>query len=157
MVLSADAAVQAYIAEAVRVVGVMIDGGVAVDRAIDWFRGVPLANVGLQTAEEQVFHGRAGLVLSYLDDWQAHRQPSFSYCYRAVLRAVDARYDVRGSVLAEMVRSCLMNRATLPVTRRTYYAEHATPEAMRHLEQLTSRLLFGRKGRFSPEEFHYLR
>ncbi|WP_132914002.1 hypothetical protein [Pseudomonas aeruginosa] len=40
--------------------------------------------------------------------------PSYHACYRTVLRAVDARYDVRGSVLAEMVKACLAQRATLP-------------------------------------------
>ena len=37
--------------------------------------------------------------------------PSYHACYRTVLRAVDARYDVRGSVLAEMVKACLAQRA----------------------------------------------
>lgn len=82
---------------------------------------------------------------------------TYAYSYRAVLQAVEARYDVHGSVLAEMIRACPTDRAALPVSRRVYCAEHAIPEAIRYLEQLTARLLFGANGRFSPEEYRYLR
>lgn len=88
---------------------------------------------------------------------QAGRQPAYHSCYRTVLHAVDARFDIRGYVLAEMVRGCLMNRATLPAERRAYFALCAGPEAMVYLEKLTASLLFGPKGRFSPEEYRYSR
>ncbi|MCY1406545.1 hypothetical protein D3C76_680690 [compost metagenome] len=89
--------------------------------------------------------------------WQAGRTPTYHSCYRTVLRAVDERYDMRGYVLAEMVRTCLKHRATLTVTQRAYFARHAQPEAMAYLETLTATLLFGPKGRFSPEEYRYSR
>lgn len=56
----------------------------------------------------------------YWDEWLA---PLYAYSYRTLLQALEAQYDVRGSVLAGMIRDCLMNRAT----RRVYYAEHAAP------------------------------
>ncbi|ALY63733.1 MULTISPECIES: hypothetical protein [Pseudomonas aeruginosa group] len=81
--------------------------------------------------------------------------PSYHACYRTVLRAVDARYDVRGSVLAEMVKACLAQRATLPAALRAHFAQYAPAEAMAYLERVTATLLFGPKGRFSPQEYRY--
>lgn len=50
------------------------------------------------------------------------RQPSqsprnyrltFHFCYATVIKAVDARYDIRGYMLAELVKLCLKNRARI--------------------------------------------
>lgn len=81
--------------------------------------------------------------------------PSYHACYRTVLRAVDARYDVRGSVLAEMVKACLAHRAILPAAQRAYFTQHAPEEAVAYLEKFTATLLFGPQGRFSPQEYRY--
>ncbi|KFB21506.1 hypothetical protein PGPR2_16470 [Pseudomonas aeruginosa PGPR2] len=81
--------------------------------------------------------------------------PSYHACYRTVLRAVDARYDVRGSVLAEMVKACLAHRAAIPAVQRAYFVQQAPAEAMAYLEKFTAMLLFGPKGRFSPQEYRY--
>jgi len=45
--------------------------------------------------------------------------------YATVLKAVDARYDIRGYVLARMVRLCLKNRGTVPLALRDQYAQYA--------------------------------
>lgn len=86
---------------------------------------------------------------------QVSPQSTFLACYDTVLRAVDARYDVRGYVLAEMVKACLVHRATLTAAQRVYFAQYAPREAAAYLERLAAMLLFGPKGRFSPQEYRY--
>ncbi|MDH1145758.1 hypothetical protein N5C60_14195 [Pseudomonas mosselii] len=86
---------------------------------------------------------------------QVSPQSTFYACYDTVLRAVDARYDVRGYVLTEMVKACLAHRATLPAAQRVYFAQYAPREVAAYLERLTAMLLFGPKGRFSPQEYRY--
>ncbi|EMR49354.1 hypothetical protein PPUTLS46_001777 [Pseudomonas putida LS46] len=86
---------------------------------------------------------------------QVDQKPIYHLCYRTILRAMDERYDIRGYVLAEMVRTCLKYRAILPAIQRSYFALHAQSEAITYLEHLTANLLFGPQGRFSPGEYHY--
>lgn len=86
---------------------------------------------------------------------QVDHQSAYHSCYRTVLQAVDTRYDVRGSVLAGMVKACLAHRAILPATQRAYFAQHAPEEAVAYLEKFTATLLFGPQGRLSPQEYHY--
>ncbi|WAB99744.1 hypothetical protein OSW16_08920 [Pseudomonas putida] len=85
-----------------------------------------------------------------------HPQLAFQSCYRSVLKAVDSRYDIRGYVLAELVRLCLDNRARIPLIHRPHYDQYVSPEALAFLEHATARLLFGPAGRFSSREYHYL-
>lgn len=80
---------------------------------------------------------------------------AFHSCYDTVLRMVDARYDIRGYVLAQMVRLCLQSRGTLPLAYRNFYAQYAQDEAIAFLEMCVTHLLFGPAGRFSPQEYHY--
>ncbi|AGN83528.1 hypothetical protein HB13667_05545 [Pseudomonas putida] len=87
--------------------------------------------------------------------WQVDHQSAYQSCYCTVLHTVDARYDVRGSVLAEMVKACLIHRATLPAAQRAYFVQHASEEAVTYLEKFTARLFFGPQGRFSPQEYRY--
>lgn len=86
---------------------------------------------------------------------QVVHQSAYHSCYRTVLDTVDARYDVRGSVLAEMVKACLAHRAILPAAQRAYFTQHAPEEAVAYLEKFTATLLFGPQGRFSPQEYRY--
>lgn len=86
---------------------------------------------------------------------QIDSQPTYYSCYHTVLHTVDARYDVRGSVLAEMVKACLANRATLSAEQRECFVQHAPEEAVAYLEKFTATLLFGSLGRFSPQEYRY--
>lgn len=76
-------------------------------------------------------------------------------CYATVLKAVDARYDVRGYILAQMVRVCLENRGRVPLTQRAHYERYAQKEAIAFTELFTASLLFGAAGRFSPYEYLY--
>lgn len=89
-----------------------------------------------------------------MSDWQAsqsaRKRPVFRKCYSTVIRAVDARYDIRGYLLAELVILCLKNRASVPLARRVYYERYVQKEAIAYLKHLTARLLFGPDGRFSP-------
>lgn len=79
----------------------------------------------------------------------------FHSCFNTVLKAVDARYDVRGYMLAELVRLCLENRARVPLIHRAHYDRYVQQEAIDFLEQFASHLLFGSTGRFSPDEYRY--
>lgn len=79
----------------------------------------------------------------------------FRSCYSTVLRSIDARYDVRGSFLAELIKSCLRNRAKIPPPVKEFFQTHVQPEAISAIEFLTVYLLFGPKGRFSPNEYRY--
>lgn len=76
-------------------------------------------------------------------------------CYATVLKAVDARYDVRGYILAQMVSACLENRGRVPLTQRAHYERYAQKEAIAFTELFTASLLFGVAGRFSPYEYLY--
>lgn len=67
-------------------------------------------------------------------------------CYRTLLSALDRRYDIRGSLLSEMVILCLANHGKLPPIRRAYYQRRAQAEAIDYLEHLTARLLYGPGG-----------
>nr|WP_286919549.1 hypothetical protein [Pseudomonas sp. UBA6753] len=78
----------------------------------------------------------------------------FHSCYATVLRAADARYDVRGYVLSELVSLCLGNRATVPLVYRAHYERYAQKEAIAFVESFTAQLFF-RAGRFSPHEYRY--
>lgn len=83
-------------------------------------------------------------------------QPVFRDCYSTVLKATDARYDVRGYLLAELVVLCLKNRAVVPMCHRPYYESCVQKEAIAFLQRFTARLLFGPGGRFSPHEYRYI-
>lgn len=85
-----------------------------------------------------------------------HQHLVFRYCYRTVIKAVDERYDVRGSILAELVRSCLENRGRITLSQRDFYSRSVLQEAVTYLEFFTERLLFGPHGRLSPTEYRYL-
>ncbi|HCF9805907.1 hypothetical protein ACM79S_25590 [Pseudomonas aeruginosa] len=93
--------------------------------------------------------------MSRVTQRQVRPQTTYHACYHTVLRAADARYDVRGYLLAEMVKACLAHRATLSAAQRVYFAQYAPREAVACLERLTAMLLFGPKGRFSPQEYRY--
>lgn len=91
------------------------------------------------------------------DDVYLHvgRPPSYRSCYWTILRSLDDRYDIRGYILAEMVKACLQHRGVLPSMHRSFFSLYASSEAMIYLEKRTASLLFGPKGRFSPEEYRY--
>ena len=78
----------------------------------------------------------------------------FHSCYATVLKATDARYDVRGYLLSQVVSLCLGNRATVPLAYRDQYDRCVQREALTFVEYFTARLLFG-SGRFSPHEYRY--
>lgn len=81
---------------------------------------------------------------------------TFHFCYATVIKAIDARYDIRGYMLAELVKLCLKNRARILDGRRTFYERHVQLEALTYLECFTAKLLFGPGGRLCPHEYHYV-
>lgn len=85
-----------------------------------------------------------------------HQEIVYRFCYSTIINAVDARYDVRGSLLAEMVKLCLENRGRVPFPLRTRYDSLVQQKAISYLESFTAELLFGPSGRFSPNEYCYL-
>lgn len=71
-----------------------------------------------------------------------------------MLKAANARYDVRGYLLSQLVNLCLSNRATVPRVYRDHYERCVQKEALKFVEYFTAQLLFG-SGRFSPHEYRY--
>ena len=54
--------------------------------------------------------------------WSTRNQPPpYTNCDPIAIRAVDAKYDVRGYLLSQLVVLCLKNRAAIPFARRAYY------------------------------------
>lgn len=76
-------------------------------------------------------------------------------CYKTIINTIEARYDVRGSLLAELVRSSLENRARASASLRQYCSSYVQEEALSYIDRVTERLLFGPNGRFSAAEYGY--
>ncbi len=82
---------------------------------------------------------------------------TFHFCYATVTKAVGARYDIRGYMLAELLKLSLKNRARIiGGRRRAFYEHHVQLEALTYLECFTAKLLFGPGGRLCPHEYHYV-
>ncbi|EMM3098263.1 hypothetical protein ACF8LF_27755 [Pseudomonas putida] len=69
----AEAALR-FITDALRVVMTVTESGVAIERAIVWFRQDPLPAFGGRTAEQLVSHGQVERLLQFLASWQAGSQ-----------------------------------------------------------------------------------
>lgn len=67
-------ATQRFIADVLRVILAVAESGVAVERAITWFRLEPLPTFEQQTAEQLVSQGQVEQVLQFLASWQAGSQ-----------------------------------------------------------------------------------
>lgn len=67
-------ATQRFIADVLRVILAVAESGVAVERAITWFRLEPLPTFEQQTAEQLVSQGQVERVLQFLASWQAGSQ-----------------------------------------------------------------------------------
>lgn len=80
----------------------------------------------------------------------------FRSCYSTILKMMDAKYDVRGYVLSQLVKVCLENRALVPLARRSYFEQFVQKDALLSLECFSAQLLFGPAGRFSPHEYNYV-
>ncbi|HBO4211770.1 TPA: hypothetical protein L4U06_002436, partial [Pseudomonas aeruginosa] len=61
-------------ADVLRVVLAVAENGIAVERAITWFRLGPLPTFEQQTAEQLVSQGQVEQVLQFLASWQAGSQ-----------------------------------------------------------------------------------
>ncbi|MCY1279189.1 hypothetical protein D9M68_543290 [compost metagenome] len=67
-------AAQRFITDALRVVLTVTESGVAIERAIAWFRQDPLPTFEGRTAEQLVSQGQVEQVLQFLTSWQAGSQ-----------------------------------------------------------------------------------
>lgn len=67
-------ATQRFIADVLRVILALDESGVAVERAITWFRLGPLPTFEQQTAEQLVSQVQVERVLQFLASWQAGSQ-----------------------------------------------------------------------------------
>lgn len=67
-------ATQRFIADVLRVILALDESGVAVERAITWFRLEPLPTFEQQTAEQLVSQVQVERVLQFLASWQAGSQ-----------------------------------------------------------------------------------
>ncbi|ABR81194.1 hypothetical protein ACSLV1_30815 [Pseudomonas aeruginosa] len=71
---SEAAAAQQFIEDSLRVVLTVVESGVAVERAIAWFRHESLPTFEQRTAEQLVSQGQVEQVLQFLASWQAGSQ-----------------------------------------------------------------------------------
>lgn len=72
-----------------------------------------------------------------------------------ILRAINDRYDVRGSILSELIKSCLKNRSKVHPALVACYGDFVRLEVILYVECFTECLLFGPSGRFSLREYRY--
>jgi hypothetical protein len=61
--------------------------------------------------------------------------------YDKIVRAVDERYDVRGSDLSNLVMMCLTQNGTVSKHRRKQYTYAVQEEVFDYIEQVTQALL----------------
>lgn len=61
-------------------------------------------------------------------------EEAFLACYETVYRCVDKRYDVRGSILSDLVKLCLMNHGEISCTRREQFRNMVPEEAFNYIE-----------------------
>lgn len=78
---------------------------------------------------------------------------TFHFCYATIIKAVDARYAIRGYMLAQLVKLCLKMRARIPCGQRAFYERPVQLEALTYLEGFTAKLLLGQGGRLGSHEF----
>lgn len=66
--------------------------------------------------------------------------------YDAIFKAVNDRYDVRGSLLTNLVMMCLDNNGTVSRNRREQYPHDPMPEVFDYIEAMTRREMAIPKG-----------
>ncbi|MBN0756792.1 cell filamentation protein Fic, partial [Pseudomonas aeruginosa] len=62
-------------------------------------------------------------------------------CFDAVYRAVDERFDVRGSELAQLVMMCLTNQGIVSKNRRKQFQYTVPEEVFEFIEQVAQQVL----------------
>lgn len=72
---------------------------------------------------------------------ELHKETTFLACYDRVYRAVDERYDLRGSDLANLVMMCLSNDGIVSNNRRKQYQYRVTAEVFDFIEQMAQQVL----------------
>lgn len=75
-----------------------------------------------------------------LDDAKANRFAWEQWIVDKIVKAVDARFDVQGSLLVSLVFACLDNNNTLSKDIRTRYSERASKDVFDFIEQCVIRL-----------------
>ncbi|MCY1528361.1 Fic/DOC family protein [compost metagenome] len=72
---------------------------------------------------------------------ELHEETVFLACFDTIYKAVDERYDVRGSELTNLVMMCLSNNGVLSKHRRKQYQYTVQPEVFDFIEELAQQLL----------------
>ncbi|MDZ3994742.1 Fic family protein [Pseudomonas sp. Teo4] len=72
---------------------------------------------------------------------ELQKEADFLACYDAVYRAVNERYDVRGSDLANLVMMCLTNDGIVSKNRRKQYLYSVPEEVFEFIEQKSQQML----------------
>ncbi|MCY1539403.1 hypothetical protein D9M68_749860 [compost metagenome] len=67
-------------------------------------------------------------------------------CYRTIYESVDRHYDVRGSVLSDVVHLCLLNHGKLAQARREQFRRYAPEEVFDYVEAVATAVLYGSQG-----------
>ncbi|MDT4820125.1 hypothetical protein FQZ97_532590 [compost metagenome] len=82
---------------------------------------------------------------------ELHKETSFLACYDTVYRAVDERYDLRGSDLANLVMMCLSNDGKVSNNRRKQYQYRVPEEVFDFIEQMAQQVLAAQQVEAEPE------
>src|SRR3990167_598610 len=72
---------------------------------------------------------------------ELREEAAFLECYDAVYKAVDERFDIRGSDLANLVMMCLTNDGFVSKHRRKQYQYSVPTEVFDYIEQATQQVL----------------
>lgn len=71
---------------------------------------------------------------------------AYRSCYRTIYDSVDHRYDIRGSVLSDVVKLCLAHHGKLTQERRNQFRCYAPEEVFDYVEVVTTAVLYGNQG-----------
>lgn len=72
---------------------------------------------------------------------ELREETAFLECFDAVYRAVDERFDVRGSELAQLVMMCLTNQGIVSKNRRKQFQYTVPEEVFEFIEQVAQQVL----------------
>ncbi|MCY1527454.1 hypothetical protein D9M68_625220 [compost metagenome] len=84
-------------------------------------------------------------------DVELQKETAFLACYDTVYRAVDERYDLRGSDLANLVMMCLSNDGKVSNNRRKQYQYRVPEEVFDFIEQMAQQVLAAQQVEAEPE------
>lgn len=83
---------------------------------------------------------------------ELHEETEFLHAYDQVFKAVDARFDVRGSDLAQLVMMCLSNNGSVSRNRRRQFQYSVQEEVFDFIEERARKVLAEQAARLSASQ-----